>query len=68
MTTRIISNEEKQDIIKIVKHLEEPCLLNKGVSKTIDNEAKEPKSGLIVMLSGPLDASFMGVMVSGKNI
>ena len=34
----MILNEEMKDIMKIVKHLEESYLLNKGVSKTIENE------------------------------
>ena len=38
-TTLIISNEEMNDIIKIVKSLEESGLLIKGVSETIQNEA-----------------------------
>ena len=39
--TLIISNEEMNDIMKIVKSLEESGLLIKGVSQTIKNEAKE---------------------------
>ena len=39
-TTLLISNEEMKDINKIVKSLEESVLLIKGVSKTIQNEAK----------------------------
>ena len=38
-TTLIFSNEEMNDIMKIVKSLEESGLLIKGVSKTIKNEA-----------------------------
>ena len=41
MTTLIISNEEMDDIMKIVKLLEESGLLIKGVRETIKNEAKE---------------------------
>ena len=44
-TTLIISNEEMNDIMKIVKCLEEFGLLIKGVSETIKNEAKEQKGG-----------------------
>ena len=43
VTTLIISNEEINDIIKIVTSLKESGLLTKGVSKTIQNEAKEQK-------------------------
>ena len=52
-TTLIISNEEMNDIMKIVKSLEESGLLIKDVSKTIKNEAKEQNVG---MLLGTLDA------------
>ena len=39
-TTLTISNEETNDIIKIVKSLEESGLLIKNVGDTIKNEAK----------------------------
>ena len=42
-TTLIISNEEMNDIMKIIKSLEESGLLIKSVSKTIKNKAKEQK-------------------------
>ena len=38
-TTLIISNDEKEDIIKAVKSLEGSSLLLKGVSQTVQNEA-----------------------------
>ena len=41
--TLIISNEEMNDIMKIVKRLEEPGLLIKDVSETIKNAAKRTK-------------------------
>ena len=40
-TTIIISNEEMNDIMKIVKSLEKPGLLTKSISETIKNEAKD---------------------------
>ena len=40
-TTLIISNEEMEGIIEIVKSLEESIFLIKGISETIENEAKE---------------------------
>ena len=49
-TTLIISNDEMKDIIKIVKSLENSGLLLKGVSKTIQNDAKEQKRGFLSML------------------
>ena len=44
-TTLIISNEEMNDIIKIVQALEDSNTLLKGVTKTIENETKEQKGG-----------------------
>ena len=42
-TTLIISNEEMNDIIKIVQALEDSNILLKGVTNTIKNETKEQK-------------------------
>ena len=50
--TLIISNEEMNDIMKIVKSLEDSGLLIKGVSETIKNDAKEQKGGFLSMLLG----------------
>ena len=46
-----------EDIIKIVKSLEESGLLIKGISETIKNEAKGQKGGFLSMLLGTLAAS-----------
>ena len=40
-TTLIIPNDEMDDILKIVKSLEDSNILLKGVSETIQHEAKE---------------------------
>ena len=42
-TTLIISNDKTNDIIKIVKSLEDSGLLLKGVTETFQNEVKEQK-------------------------
>ena len=59
-TTLIISNNEIEDIIKIVKSLEDSGLLLKGVSETIQNEAKEQRRGFLSMLLVTLGASLLG--------
>ena len=41
MTTLTISNQEMNEIMKIVKSFEESGLLIKEVSETIEKEAKE---------------------------
>ena len=46
-TTLIVSNDEMEDILKIVRTLEDSGLFLKGVSETIQNEAKEQKGGFL---------------------
>ena len=59
MTTLIISNGEMNDIIKIVKSLEESGLFIKGVNEAVKNEAKEQKGGFLRMLLGTLGTSLL---------
>ena len=54
------------DIIKIVKSLEEPVLLIKGVGKTIENEAKKRRGGFHRMLLDSFGASLLGNLLTGK--
>ena len=65
--TTIISNNEIEDIIKIVKFLEDSGLLLKGVTETVQNEVKEQKGGFLSMLLGTLDASLLGNLLIGKG-
>ena len=67
-TTLIISNYEAENIMKIVKSLEDCVLLLKGVSKTIQNEVKEQKGSFLNILLGTLGASLSRNMLSGKGI
>ena len=66
-TTLIISNEEMNDIMKIVKFLEESGLLIKGVREEIKSEAKEQKGGFLGMLVGTLGSSLLGNLLTGKS-
>ena len=59
-TTLIISNEEMNDIMKIIQALEDSNILLKGVTKTIENETKEQEGGFLSMLGGTLGARFLG--------
>ena len=47
-TIQITSNDEMDDITKIVKSLEDSGLLLKGVGETISNEPKEQKEDFLV--------------------
>ena len=66
-TTLVISNEEMNDITKIIKDLEDLGILLKGITKTIKNETKEQKVGFLSMLLGTLGASLLGDLLT-KNL
>ena len=67
-TTLIISNEEMNDIIKIVKSLERFWLLIKVVTETIKNEAKKKKKrGFLSILLGTTGAGLLGNLLTGKS-
>ena len=71
-TTLIISNDEIDDILKIIKSLEDSGVLLKGVSDTIQHEAKEQRGGFLSTLLGTLGASLLGDILSkglsGKGV
>ena len=67
-TTLLISNEEMNDITKIIQALENSNILLKRVTKTIKNETKEQKGGFLSMLLGTLGASLLGYLLTGKGI
>ena len=52
------------DILKIVKSLEDSGVLLKGVSETIQHEAKKQRGGFLSMLLGTLSASLLGDIFS----
>ena len=64
----IIEEEDMQDIIKIIKELENSDILLKGVSKAIENEIKEQRGGFLSMLLGTLGTSLSGNLLTGKGI
>ena len=66
-TTLIISNEEMNDIIKIVQALEDSNILLKGITETVKNERKDQKGGFLSMLLGTLDASLLSNLLTGKG-
>ena len=67
-TTLIISNKDMDDLIKIVKSLEDSGLLLKGVTESVQNEVKEQKGGFLSMLLGTLGASLLGNLLTGKGV
>ena len=67
-TTLIISNKYIEDLIKIVKSLEDSGLLLKGVMESVQNEVTEQKGGFLSMLLGTLGAFLLGNLLAGKGI
>ena len=67
-TILIISNDEMEDILKIVKSLKDFGILLKGVSETIKNESKEQREGFLSILLGTSGANLLGNMLSGKGV
>ena len=65
-TALIISNKKMNYIMKIVQSMEDSNILLKGVSKTIKNETKGQKGGLLNMLLGTLRASLLGNKLAAK--
>ena len=67
-TTLIISNDEMEDIIRIIKSLKDSGLLLKGVTETVQTEVKEQKGVFLSMLLATLGASLSGSILAGKGI
>ena len=57
-----------ENVLKIVKSLEDSGLLLKGVSETVQHEAKEQRGGFLSMLLNTLSASLLGDILSGKGV
>ena len=55
-----------EDIIKIVKSLEDPGLLLKGITETVQNKVKEQNGGFLSKLLGTLGARLLGNLLTGK--
>ena len=56
------------DLIKIVKSLEDSGLLLKGITESVQNEIKEQKGGFLSILLGTLGASLLGNLLTGRGI
>ena len=63
--TLIISNKDLDDLIKIVKSLEDSGLLLKEITKSVQNEIKEQIGGFLSMSLG---ASLLGNLLTGKGV
>ena len=57
-----------EDIIKIVKSLEDFGLLLKRVTETVQNEVKKQKGEFLSLLLGILGARLLGNILTGREI
>ena len=64
----IIEQEDMNDIIKIIKALENFGILLKEVTKTIENETNEQRGGFLSMFIGTLGASLLSNLLTGKGM
>ena len=56
------------DIMNIVKSLEESGLLKKGISETTENKSKQQKGGLLGFLLGKVGARLLGNLSTCKAV
>ena len=55
-----------QDLLKIVKSLEDNDIFLNGITETVKNEVKEQKGGFLSILLGTLGASLLGDLLTKK--
>ena len=67
-TAMIILNEQMEDVMKIVKSLEESRFLKQGITEIIKNELKEEKFVSLSMLLAILPASLLGSELKRKGV
>ena len=65
--TLFISNEDMNDIIKIIKSLEDSGVFIDGVTGTVKHEIKKQEGGFPVALLAPLAASLVQPVISSET-
>ena len=62
--TLIISNEDMNDISKIINSLEDSNVLIDGITETVKHEIRKQEGGFLPALLAPLDASLVQPVIS----
>ena len=62
--TSFISNEDSNDIIKIIKSLEDSNVLIDGITETVKHEIKKQEGGFFPALSEPVAAALVQPVIS----
>ena len=68
MTTMIISNEEINDIMKIIKSLKQAGLLKKRVSNTDENKTKAQKDAILEISLGTLSVTLLRSLLTSQRV
>ena len=63
-----MEQEDMKDNLKNIEALENSGILLKRVTKTIENETKEQRAGVLSMLLGTLGVSLAGDLLTGKGM
>ena len=57
-----------QNLLKMVKSLEDSGISLDGITETVKNGVKEQKGGFLNILLGTLGASLLGNMLAGRGV
>ena len=64
----VISNEDMDDIIRIIEPLKNSDVFFSGVSETVKHKIKRQEGGSLGLLLGTLGDSTLGNILNGKDI
>ena len=67
-TILIISNDDLNDLLEVIKSLEKNGILLDGITEIVKNEVKEQKGSFLGMLLGTLGVSLLGNMLAGRDV
>ena len=66
-TTLITSNDDMQDLLKIVNSLDDSGLLLDGITETLKNEVKKREGGFLSTLLGTIGAILLGDILFSRK-
>ena len=66
--TLIISNDGLNDLLKVIKSLENSGILYHGITETVKDEVKEQKGGFLSTLLSVVASALLSSMLSGKGV
>ena len=67
-TTLIISNDDLNDLLKVIKSLGNSGILLDGITETVKYEVKEQKDGFSSTLLSVVGSALLSSMLSGKGV